>query len=321
LRRSHSEAHRVISAHGSHAWVSPVTGPLNSQAVPLKGRALKPVAGDLALLSEPPSSLMELLPRRNALVRAEAHRQKVIAANLDLVIVLVSGEPLFAPELMVRLLATLASEGLPYIIALNKTDLSEETDRARASLRSCLPWPCLPDAEISCIDHEGQDPSSESGPGALVQAIRAQGITNPVVGLVGQSGMGKSSLLNRLIPDAGAQTQTISQALQTGRHTTTVSRAYEWLDVDGWLIDTPGFQTFGIQHLTTEDLLGAFPEWLEIQNKGRCRFYNCQHDQEPGCVLTESLNTMLTEKLVSEDRYQQLQQRLGLWRRLVHELG
>ncbi|MEY3047704.1 MAG: RsgA GTPase, partial [Pseudomonadota bacterium] len=92
--------------------MSPVTGPLNSQAVPLKGRALKPVAGDLALLSEPPSSLMELLPRRNALVRAEAHRQKVIAANLDLVIVLVSGEPLFAPELMVRLLATLASEGL-----------------------------------------------------------------------------------------------------------------------------------------------------------------------------------------------------------------
>ena len=321
MRRSHPEAHRVISAHGGHAWVSPLTGPLNSQAVPLKGRALKPVAGDHVLLSETSASLVELLPRRNALIRAESHRQKVIAANLDLVIVLISGEPLFAPELMVRLLATLASEGLPYIIALNKTDLSAESGKARASLQSCLPWPCLPDAEISCIEHESQNPNQQTGPEALVQAIHARGFTKPVVGLVGQSGMGKSSLLNRLIPSAGAQTQAISQALQTGRHTTTVSRAYEWLAVDGWLIDTPGYQTFGIQHLTTEDLLGAFPEWLELQNNGRCRFYNCQHDEEPGCVLTEAMNAMSTQGLLSKERYQQLELRRGLWRRLVHEMG
>jgi ribosome biogenesis GTPase len=279
------------------------------------------VAGDHALLSEPPTSLVELLPRRNALIRAESHRQKVIAANLDLVIVLVSGEPLFSPELTARLLATLASEGLPYIIALNKTDLAAESNRARASLQSCLPWPCLPDAEISCTEHESLSPSPQAGPEALVQAIGARGFTRPVVGLVGQSGMGKSSLLNRLIPTAGAQTQAISQALQTGRHTTTVSRAYEWLAVDGWLIDTPGFQTFGIEHLTTEDLLGAFPEWLELQNNGRCRFYNCQHDEEPGCVLTEAMNAMSEQGLLSQERYQQLQQRRGLWRRLVHKLG
>ena len=124
--------------------MSPLTGPLNSQAVPLKGRALKPVAGDHVLLSETSASLVELLPRRNALIRAESHRQKVIAANLDLVIVLISGEPLFAPELMVRLLATLASEGLPYIIALNKQTFRQKAARHVQAFRAaCLGLACL----------------------------------------------------------------------------------------------------------------------------------------------------------------------------------
>ncbi|MEK9812002.1 MAG: ribosome small subunit-dependent GTPase A [Bordetella sp.] len=322
MRRSHSETYRVISAHGSHAWVSPLTGPLISQVVPLKGRALKPVAGDIALVSRNSESLVELLPRRNALVRAESHRQKVIAANLDLIIILISGEPLFSPELLVRLMATLFSQGLPCIIALNKTDLAKESDRARASLCSCLPWPCLADAEISCKTHELQSPGSPAGLGleSLLKAIQARGIQNPVVGLIGQSGMGKSSLLNALIPNAGAQTQAISQTLQSGRQTTTVSRSYEWLNVGGWLIDTPGFQTFGIQHLTTQDLLSVFPEWHDLQRNGRCRFYNCQHDREPGCVLAESLEAMRSKALLNEERYQQLQQRLDLWRRLAREL-
>jgi ribosome biogenesis GTPase len=328
LRRPHSEAHRVISAHGAHAWVSPLTGPDSSgpithQVIPLKGRALKPVAGDLVLLSEPPESLTEILPRRNALVRAESHRKKIIAANLDLVVVLVSGEPLFSPELMVRLRAALASQGLADMIVLNKADLLKESQQARASLKGCLPWPCKPDVELTCVKDRSDTETGLASPGALVQAIRARGLKNPVIGLVGQSGMGKSSLLNWLIPDADAQTKAVSQALQTGRHTTTVSRAYQWQAVNGWLIDTPGFQTFGIQHLQVEDLLRVFPEWLELQRNHRCRFYNCRHDEEPGCVLTQALEAMEVEGggFLADDHREQLLQRLTIWRRLIRDLG
>jgi ribosome biogenesis GTPase len=281
------------------------------------------VAGDLALLSGPPESLTEILPRRNALIRAESHRQKIIAANLDLVIVLISGEPLFSPELMVRLRATLASQGLADMIVLNKADLPEESQQARASLKGCLPWPCKPDVEITCAKDRSDTEIGLASPDALVQAIRARGLTNPVIGLVGQSGMGKSSLLNWLIPDADAQTQAVSQALQTGRHTTTVSRAYRWQAVDGWLIDTPGFQTFGIQHLQVEDLLRVFPEWLDLQRNGRCRFYNCRHDEEPGCVLTQALEAMDVEGCgqKAQDHRDQLLQRLALWRKLIRDLA
>jgi ribosome biogenesis GTPase len=103
--------------------------------------------------------------------------------------------------------------------------------------------------------------------------------------LVGQSGMGKSTLVNALVPDAGAATREISRALDSGKHTTTLSRLYA-LDERSLLIDSPGLQVFGLHHVPLEELERGFPEfasWL-----GRCRFRDCRHGAEPGCVLREA---------------------------------
>jgi ribosome biogenesis GTPase len=100
--------------------------------------------------------------------------------------------------------------------------------------------------------------------------------------LLGQSGMGKSTLVNLLVPDAALATQAISEALQTGRHTTTFTRAFD-LAGGGRLIDSPGFQVFGLAHLSTSELEHGLREFEPLL--GRCRFHNCTHRHEPGCAI------------------------------------
>jgi ribosome biogenesis GTPase len=104
---------------------------------------------------------------------------------------------------------------------------------------------------------------------------------------VGASGVGKSTLLNRLVPEANAATREISQALDTGKHTTTHARMYALPGHDGGdLIDSPGMQEFGLKHLDQDSLMAAFPEIRE--RLGQCRFYNCRHLKEPGCAVLEA---------------------------------
>ena len=104
--------------------------------------------------------------------------------------------------------------------------------------------------------------------------------------LVGQSGMGKSTLTNALVPDANAATREISTALDSGKHTTTHATLYR-LDAESALIDSPGLQEFGLNHLDADTLERAFPEIR--QRLGECRFRNCRHDQEPGCAVRAAL--------------------------------
>ena len=104
--------------------------------------------------------------------------------------------------------------------------------------------------------------------------------------LVGQSGMGKSTLVNALIPEANAATREISQALDSGKHTTTHATLYH-LDADSDLIDSPGLQEFGLGHLDRQEIETAFPEFRPYL--GQCRFRDCRHHREPGCALTDAL--------------------------------
>ena len=293
MRRPHPEAARVISAHGRQAWVESVQG--QTVLCHLKGRELEPLANDWVLVDSPeqPTVITEILDRTNTLYRQEGQKVKALAANLDLVLVVLAGEPKFAPDAIARLIASLIEQDIDFQIVVNKSDLVEALDVAQTLIKGFQPvWPCEPWPTIETST------KTDAGLSKLEEQLTTIAKRQPdaCVALVGQSGMGKSSLLNSLVPDAQAQTNTISFALQSGRHTTTVSRVYQTQIRNGpylRVIDTPGFQRFGISHLDRSDLERIFPEWHRIgQEDGSCRFYNCSHDHEPGCQIQARIHQL-----------------------------
>jgi ribosome biogenesis GTPase len=253
------------------------------------------LANDWVLVDSPeqPTVITDVLDRTNTLYRQEGIKVKALAANLDLVLIVLAGEPRFAPDAIARLMASLIEQSIEFQIVVNKSDLSAALEAAQSLVIGFQPvWPCEPWPTIETSTKiDGGLVTLED---RLVAIAEAQ--TDACVALVGQSGMGKSSLLNRLVPDAQAQTNTISFALQSGRHTTTVSRVYQTKIRTGpslRVIDTPGFQRFGISHLDRSDLERIFPEWQRIgQEDGSCRFYNCSHDHEPGCQVQARIDQL-----------------------------
>jgi ribosome biogenesis GTPase len=206
------------------------------------------------------------------LYRSDESRSKQFAANVDQLLIVVAVRPTFSDDLLGRALAGAWSAGITPIILLNKVDL---LDGMPLALEKLQPFTQLGVQIVEVCAHQAASVDEKILP-------LLKGKTSI---LIGQSAMGKSTLLNSLVPDALAATQAHSVALDAGKHTTTSTRLYHLPAAGGDLIDSPGFQAFGLLHLDREDIERGFPEFAT--HRQTCRFYNCTHQHEPGCgVLT-----------------------------------
>ena len=242
-----------------------------------RGKKQLVVCGDevsISLTGAASAVIEKPLPRRNYLERSDAFKRKGIAANVDQVLVLAAVEPRASEEFLTRVLLIADAAGVPSILALNKTDLPA-VEAARARL---MP---LVNAGHALIEFAAR-PDGEVTPSA--PAVLREKLAGRCTVLCGQSGMGKSSLVNALVPDASAVTGELSSALGSGRHTTTFSRLYR-IDAHTTLIDCPGMQEVGIHHLSYADLVAGFREFAPYL--GRCRFSNCRHIHEPDCAVRD----------------------------------
>jgi ribosome biogenesis GTPase len=260
-----ARAGRVVAAHGRRFLIE--AGDAIVECV-TRGRKSDIVCGDrvtFAMTDAEKGVIENVEKRQNLLYRSDDFRSKLIAANLDLAVVVVAAVPYFREELLIRCLVACESANIPVLIALNKSDLPE-TATLQEHLKS---YAQLGYAQITVSARND------------FSALQAHLIGKTSV-LVGASGVGKSTLLNALAPEANAATGEISLALDAGKHTTTNARLFHLPD-GGDLIDSPGMQEFGLQHLTQAALMDAFPE---IRSRaGQCRFYNCRHLKEPGCAV------------------------------------
>lgn len=229
---------------------------------------------DIARTAPGQGVIDSIAPRRTLLYRSNEFRQKLIAANVSQLIIVVAVEPNFSDELVTRCLVAAQYQDIKPLIVLNKADLTDRLPAAREGLLS-LAASGTPIIEISALNTE------------TATAILRQHLRGETSVLVGQSGMGKSTITNALIPGAAAATREISAALDSGKHTTTHARLYR-LDADSALIDSPGLQEFGLHHLSKDDIEVAFPELRP--HLGHCRFRDCRHDREPNCALRAALD-------------------------------
>jgi ribosome biogenesis GTPase len=206
--------------------------------------------------------------RSSLFFRSDAHHEKLIAANVTQVIGLVAPEPPYDDELVQRWIVAAESNDCAFVLVANKSDLPSfaslgpRLDSARA-----LGYPVV---ELSAM----RDPAPLR---PFVAGRRSV--------LVGQSGMGKSTLINALVPGAAVRVGELSAALGSGRHTTSETTLYP-LDDSSWIVDSPGTKAFGLAHLDAEAIERAFVELRPLA--GQCRFRDCRHGTEPGCAVQDA---------------------------------
>jgi ribosome biogenesis GTPase len=262
-----TQAGTVVASFGRQFTVELEAGALI--ACVTRGKRTDIACGDrvsIAMTATDQGVIETIAPRTSLFYRSDIQREKLIAANVTQIVIVLAASPPYHAELLDRCLAAAEEAGIPALLALNKMDLPA-APQALQSLEQyrALGYPVL--ALAAKID---------------IAPLRAR-LTGHTSVLVGQSGMGKSTIINRLLPDAAARVGELSAALGGGRHTTTHARLYH-LDTASHIIDSPGLQEFGLVHVAAEHLAHAYIEFRP--HLGGCKFNDCKHLTEPGCAIT-----------------------------------
>jgi ribosome biogenesis GTPase len=266
---------RVVAAHGRHFIVETPDG--ERLTCHPRGKKSDCVVGDLVRwqASGDEGVIEHIETRRNLLFRQDDWRTKSFAANLDQILVLLAGDPMFSETQLARALIAAESAGIAVQVLLNKCDLPQAA-LARERLQ---PYRAMGIAVIETA--------------LKTQPVEAHSLLAPLLAgrttlVLGPSGTGKSTLINLMVDDAAAQVGEVSQALNSGRHTTTTTTWY-WLDSQRReaLIDSPGFQEFGLRQIDAQQLPLLMPDLSA--HVADCRFYNCSHRQEPGCGVAAAV--------------------------------
>ncbi len=222
---------------------------------------------------------------------------KPIAANISQILIVSSLLPAFNSDIIDRYLVAAEQTGITPIIVLNKTDLLDELSPVeQAEIEQQLQI-------YRDIGYQVLYASSKTSSG--ISEIKAK-LNHNISIFVGQSGVGKSTLVNALMPELGVITQEVSQNSGLGQHTTTVARLYHF-DDGGDLIDSPGIREFGLWHLTPEQVFKGFTEFDDFM--GLCKFRDCKHINDPGCALTGANEQQINPK------------RLASFQRIIASLG
>ncbi|MEZ4472181.1 MAG: ribosome small subunit-dependent GTPase A [bacterium] len=241
----------------------------------------RPVNTDLAN-----AAIVDIAPRRNELARADGtgQRPRVIAANVDRLVVVVAVQPPIRPGLIDRLLVAAHAQGIEGRIVLNKIDLLDRDLKEEAELL-LSPYPPIgyPVLPVSARTGKNMDELAEW-------------LSTGTSVLVGHSGVGKTSLLNGLCPGLGERVRALSEASGRGVHTTTSASLFA-LPGGGEVIDSPGIRMFALWGMEPEDLAEHFVDFVPFADA--CRFANCRHDHEPGCAVKQAVD----DGRINDERY------------------
>jgi ribosome biogenesis GTPase / thiamine phosphate phosphatase len=280
----------VISGHGRHVLVETDTG--ERLICHPRGKKNFALVGDRVewLASKDEGTIEKILPRKNEFYRQDEMRTKSFAANIDQLLILIAAEPEFSEVQLSKALIAAHAAQINALIVLNKSDLKRPFEAAWARLEP-----------YQGMNYEVRALSIKEDPVTFNQLLES--LNTKITLLLGPSGVGKSTFINTAIPHTNLWTQEISQALNSGKHTTTSTTLY-WVDKESQtaLIDSPGFQSFGI-HQIDPHRLGQYMPDVQAHLSG-CKFYNCTHLHEPLCAVQAAVK----EGLISPSRYRIYQQ-------------